>query len=454
MQKLSELRFNALAGYARHPLVLHHAAEVARYSMANEKVLGLVVRYFEDGDFLGVVFARDEALRFRSVHVTSVYASESSTRTALRVAMARAAAAPDEASHQGAAKTAPVDFFTPVVAQDQRHMGFRALTERETYSPAKGIIEPMMRWYEDVDGNFVEQFQSTGFDARIWELYLFATLVELGFILDRSKPAPDFVAHSPFGSMAVEAVTVNPSQDENGQPQAPPPTTTDQEKIAYLQEFMPIKFGSSLFSKLKKKYWEKEHTKGLPLVFAIQDFSSSGSLVFTRSALADYLYGYRHDWKHDDSGKLIITPRKIERHVWKDKEIPSGFFFLPDAEHVSAVVFSNSGTISKFDRMGLLAGFGSKRVRMVRAGKALDLDPNAAEPRDFFHVVNDPGYSESWVEGLDVYHNPRALIPLDEDLLPGASHHRLLEDYNVLSSSPDWHPLASITSLSLTGDAE
>ena len=25
----------------------------------------------------------------------------------------------------------------------------------------------------DADGNFVEQFQTTGFNARIWELYLF-----------------------------------------------------------------------------------------------------------------------------------------------------------------------------------------------------------------------------------------------------------------------------------------
>lgn len=46
------------------------------------------------------------------------------------------------------------------------HEGFRSLLELETWSPARGVIEPMMRWYEDVDGNFVEQFQSTGFDAR------------------------------------------------------------------------------------------------------------------------------------------------------------------------------------------------------------------------------------------------------------------------------------------------
>jgi len=39
----------------------------------------------------------------------------------------------------------------------------------------------MMRFYEDTDGNFVEQFQTTAFDACIWELYLFATFTELGY---------------------------------------------------------------------------------------------------------------------------------------------------------------------------------------------------------------------------------------------------------------------------------
>lgn len=33
------------------------------------------------------------------------------------------------------------------------------------------------------------------------------------------------------------------------------------------------------------------------------------------------------------------------------KQIPSGFFNLPDAENVSAVLFTNTGTIPKFLRM-------------------------------------------------------------------------------------------------------
>jgi len=49
-----------------------------------------------------------------------------------------------------------------------------------------------MRWYEDVDGNFIEQFQTTGFDARIWELYLFAAFRELLYAIDRTHTAHRF----------------------------------------------------------------------------------------------------------------------------------------------------------------------------------------------------------------------------------------------------------------------
>ncbi|HEX6208850.1 MAG TPA: hypothetical protein VF058_10910, partial [Actinomycetota bacterium] len=62
------------------------------------------------------------------------------------------------------------------------------------------------------------------------------------------------------------------------------------------------------------------------------------------------------------------------------------------------------------------------------------------------HVVNKE-YVENWMEGMDVYHNPRALHPLDPDMLPGAAHHRLLDDGQVESFVTQWQPLASLTSI-------
>ena len=83
-----------------------------------------------------------------------------------------------------------VDFFTPVRPTEALNPSFVRLVTEEGFSAARGIIEPMMRWYEDADGNFVEQFQTSGFDPRIWELYLFAALSEVGYLIDRSRSAP------------------------------------------------------------------------------------------------------------------------------------------------------------------------------------------------------------------------------------------------------------------------
>jgi hypothetical protein len=99
--------------------------------------------------------------------------------------------------------------------------------------------------------------------------------------------------------------------------------------------------------------------------------------------------------------------------------------------------------------MGLLAGFGSPRLGLVRIGTAVDHDPNAAEPIVFQHLVNEAGYEETWCEGLDVWHNPHAKIPLDQSFLPGAAHHMLLPGGQIQSLTPEWHPLGSITIQSL-----
>ena len=177
-------------------------------------------------------------------------------------------------------------------------------------------------------------------------------------------------------------------------------------------------------------------------------------MVFTQSGLPIYLYGYDYDCERDRCGQLSITPRKIATHRWRKKEIPSGFFDLPDSENVSAVIFNISGTISKFNRMGLLAGFGSRRVVLVRQGTTIDHDPNAIEPIAFRHIVNAPSYGETWVEGLDVFHNPRAKHPIEPWMLPGAAHHRLLADGQMESLTPDSHPLGSFTFIAVMDNEE
>lgn len=444
MVPISSIRFNAIAGYARLPMAHVYAEELAYFELDDGKVVGMLLVDRYDRDYLGVVFARDARLRYRSTAQTDFYPTAEEAQTALSAALDVAAAAAPEEHHQADEKGPPIDFFAPVRDEALLNPDFVRLRNEEIFSPARGLIEPMMRWHDDADGNFVEQFQTTGFDQRIWELYLFATLIELGYELDQAEAVPDFCASDLVASFTLEAVTVGPTR-QDGVIVPLPPMDTPEHRLAYLKQYMPIKFGSALFSKLRKEYWKRPNVAGAPFLLAIADFSSLGSMVHSCSALELYLYGIEHDGHHDESGKLIITPRKIDEHRWGNKVIPSGFFNLPGAENVSAVFVNNSGTISKFNRMGLQGGFGSGRVLMIREGTAVDHDPNALEPKIFRAVVNSEGYEEGWVEGANIFHNPNALHPVPEDWFPGAAQHHLLPDGQMLSTTPDFHPYSSTT---------
>lgn len=194
-----------------------------------------------------------------------------------------------------------------------------------------------------------------------------------------------------------------------------------------------------------------EHVSGSPLVFAIADFHAKQSMLWSSTALQNYLYGTRHEFHFGEDGQLIISPIKIDYHEHNGKKIPSGFFFTEDAEHVSAVMFSSTGTISKFIRMGKLAGFGDPSIRVLYGGNCHKHDPNAALPDQFLFEI-DQDYEETWGEGISIFHNPRALRPLSRDVFPSVAHHYMQEDGQLVSYLPEFHPYNGLTTMVQTTD--
>ena len=159
------------------------------------------------------------------------------------------------------------------------------------------------------------------------------------------------------GTFFVEAVTVNPTLQNGASVESGPPEDKAEYR-RYLEHYVPIKFGSALYSKLKRHYWELPHARDKPIVLAVQDFHFPHSMAWTEPSLAPYLYGKRYTATHDETGSLVIDPKPIDQHSWGTKVIPSGFFFQPGAEHISAVLTNSQGTIAKFNHIGFLAGFG------------------------------------------------------------------------------------------------
>ena len=447
MIDIPKIRFDALASYCRSPLTAVLVTETRWLAFMDERILATVIRD-TDGDFSGVILARDTKERYRCIDTTGLSASMDEATRATEQRVRQISPTLEQLRRQGDEHRAPVDFFRPVRARDRLNPSFLSLAENEGFSPARGVIEAMMRWYEDPDGNFVEQFQTTGFDSRVWELYLYAMLSESNYQLDRSDAVPDFAARGLTGAFFVEATTCNPPLGADGRPLPAPPTSTAEEQLAYVRDYLPIRFAGPLTAKLQKEYWELPHVKGTPLVLAIQDFHAPMSMTRSRSGLPNYLYGYHHRSTREEDGSLSIAPEKVRSHRWGSKEIESDFFSIPGAEHVSAVLFNSSATISKFNRLGVIAGFGSRQVKLTQSGLILNHDPAASEPTPFSRVISE-GYNETWIEGLDVYHNPRALHPLDPAMLTGAAHYHLLPDGQIESRSPKWHPLTSVTAIEI-----
>ena len=192
MEDIKRVRFEALGRYCRQPLALYAADEVRWLHAHDEAVLVVVIRDRADGDFSAMLLARDLRERYRFVEMTAFFATVDEAVAIAPDLIERVYADLERLRVQGDEKGKPVDFFAPVVAVDKLNPDFAKVSTLEAYSPAVALVKPMMRWHDDADGNFVEQFQTTGFDTRLWELYVFAMLVEVGYILDRSSAIPDF----------------------------------------------------------------------------------------------------------------------------------------------------------------------------------------------------------------------------------------------------------------------
>ncbi len=448
VRSISRERFNAFVSWTRSPIALDFGTELDWYADTHERVLGAVVLDHTDQDFGYVILGRDEVGRFRAIDQRVSFPNGGMARSRLKQALRQWSETGKSVFPQGDPGYRGVDLFTPIIAEEKQHPSFKLMGKHLNWTPAIGMLSEMMKNFVDVDGNFVEQFQSTGFDSRIWELYLYAFLIEEGLFVERPKPAPDFMV-SRYGQRAfIEAVTVNPTDGEPlpGPTEGPPEMRRPEEIKELLKGKMPIKFGSALYSKLsrKKPYWDLPDVVGQPLIFAIADFHEPQSMTWSSSALFEYLYGVTHEFTHDEDGQLVIGALKIEQHEHEGKKIPSGFFYLPGAENVSAVLFSSSGTISKFNRMGRLAGFGVPNLKLIRYGVHHDHDPNAALPRPFVIEIEPGKCAEAWGEGLSLFHNPNARHPVPEEMFPSIAHHKFI-DGQIRSILPEFHPYTSMT---------
>jgi hypothetical protein len=455
VRPISQTLFDLLAIGTRRSITRITTRESSWWSTLDGDILGTVFLDTYDQDWNWILLARDRIGRFRCADIRVSYPTERVAMAQLRVAMAEKSRDPafTGMEEQGDEPERVLDLFEDRGVDDARlHPYFLELRDRPGRSPARKVFEAISPWLVSSDPHLVKEFQESQFDQRLWEIYLWAMFRDQGYDVEHSE-APDLIVASPWFNFSVEATTVAPST--SGALALHPNPETPEEVAAFLTDYMPMKFGSPLVSKLRKvdaqgkHYWEKPGAEGLPFVLAVADFhkaadgQSPASLTYSQGGLYPYLYGTRVSAEVVD-GHLIFRNEPVTEHTYNGKTVPSGFFDLPDAEHVSAVVFSNAGTLAKFDRMGVLAGFAPPKHIYRRIGYMFDPDPEALVGIPFSIDVTDPNYREFWGDEVQVFHNPRALTPIPVGAFPDAAHF-FYKQGKLMTRERDGRVLSSMT---------
>lgn len=303
-----------------------------------------------------------------------------------------------------------LDLFTSTLDPEKLHQNFRALvSDREEY--ARDVLRSWAEGFIDRDGKFAVEFQ-TSFNSCFWELYLFACFKELGYEVDLSNQSPDFLLRMDEVSFCVEATTANNPQ--NGCPE-----WDLEEKYRQLRglnfsleigvNLSTIRLAQSILGKYRKyrdSYSKLEHVKGRPFVIAVAPFEQPLFFNQVNQAITRVLFAYDKLLFRDDAvtGERHILGHERMETIEKGNgtEIGLGYFTSEEMKEVSAVIFSNTATFGKV--------------------RALSKDPR---PMDFeFKRFNEGGalpfegrlpkaeYRESLLDGLQIYHNPYAILPL------------------------------------------
>lgn len=420
--RTTEARFAALAGWDLDSILGNGRVPASFWAADRERLFALVHTTTKIRPDVRVsLIVCDDMRRYRPALHSEKFPSVRAAEDAMSGAFGEVTLKMD-ISVEPDGRGPGADLFAPVADTAKLSGAFRYLRDGNNQSAARELLAELGHWVFDRDGNLVKDFQTTGYSARVWEIYLNFAFRELGLAINEGHQAPDFELETAGSRIFVEATTVNAPGGGVTNLHAGSPPMPPSDLWQYLEEEMPLRFGSPMHTKMQKKYWELDHVKGHPFVLAIADFHDSASMTWSHTAMPIYLYGRSAAVIDGVEGTRSAIEKRLAGFARKG-ELLRPFFEQEGAEHVSAVLFSNAGTISKFNRMGVRAGFGDRFVALRRMGIRNNPAPGSLDPIEFSDDVESLGYDEQWADELLMFHNPRAIHPVDEDGFPGIAHY-------------------------------
>jgi hypothetical protein len=316
-----------------------------------------------------------------------------------------------------------MEFFDPIVPEEARHPNFVSclvpgrIGERE-------VLQEWAEGFPDRDGKLVKEFQTT-FNSTFWEIYLYRVFRTYGFEIDWTQKSPDFSLTTDNGGVIVEAVTANAAKGATPEWSKASPLTENVRQKNYwpLNREAIIRLSNALLGKLRMyrdAYQQMEHVKRKPFVIAVAPFEQPDfqfqydrpmrALLFDE--YVDETVFFKNPEAYPDG-----PPSVKLGFVTKDNgnDIPLGIFESEAWAEVSAVMFSCVATWGKTVAM-------SRRTRRGTVLTSWGTDDSGLSKRRQA-PIGVP--SESVTDGLQVFHNPYARIPLDREVFrrPGVVQH-------------------------------
>lgn len=341
-----------------------------------------------------------------------------------------------------------MELFKLAVKEERLHPLFKRIVSTKTYEPTIDIIN---NWSTGLMGRkkeskkFIQDFQLS-FNSSLWELYLNKAFVDFGFSIDYSKESPDFnLRHSSGRIVNVEAVTSN--NKDNLKPEYYLNESLRSDSMKNSDDFLDestIKLAGKLKDKRdlfiginnkKYPYHSLEHVKGNPFVIAVAPFDNHLSYSQNNMAINRVLYGINPPPPMGNGQKIS--------HILKDngQRVELGIFTNPNYKEVSAVIFSTTGMFGKavvqaglenvvratrYRQMDVDEFMAKEGVSMLgRTHKTVKSGYDVCSMRilsgDFVfgsdtYLYPSSEHKESHLDGLHIYYNPYALVPLDKDL--------------------------------------
>ena len=365
-----------------------------------------------------------------------------------------------------------MNLFEIKMPEDRLHSSFKQIVNDQKAALVRDVIQSWAVGLLDRRGEqkkFVNEFQTT-FNSAFWELYLNKAFSELGFSVDYTKASPDFCVTTPGGyQFNVEAVISDRSHDTSPPPAAQSEAEWKSQNTLKLAGKIRDKRDIFTGSKGNKfPYSTLEHVQGRPFVVAVAPFNSDDSLMQNNEIINRVLFGI------DSPGQktLLTGEQKKILSVSKPSGAPVelGVFTNDSYKEVSAVLFSTTGTFGKaVVESGIKKIVRSTRYRemsretffFTEGANSLGVSHHLVGPSNYLittrfeycgriigadvQIYESCLHHETHLDGLHIYYNPFATVPLDLKIVHADEiTHNF---YDVKNGAPDHkHPDGALVS--------